>query len=337
LSKLPRWCRVGAHVALAAFLLQVPPTALADSGGSGSDSDSAGSSDGSAGSQNSSDGSLGDSSGNSDINEDALSTTTVVATLATTAGIIVLIVLLVKKKKRQEAAEQKRKKNNKKRQGGADLGPDHMGRALVYGEILGAQRDLGMTLNLLARSPSSLDRLEAEALDGHGPLLHSLASALQQPAAAVAEGFRAALSAEGPPVDQAGTNRLVVRILDEAVEDFDLDPVVASDLLWRLERERAHPDYPAVAPLHQRLALALDVPVASVALAVGDTFDLAAAAAVNGSVRASLADAPLDTLDRLADRIEAVESERVAARYAQLVRIAESWDPTGQLELGQVD
>jgi hypothetical protein len=319
------------RLALVAFLSQtvIQPALAADSTDTNS-SDS-----------NSSDTSVGDSTaGTSEGSSDSAGDVSAVsATVSTVAAVVVIIVLIVKKKKKKE---EKAKRRRKKRRRGQNPGNvEGIGRTLLYGELIGTQRDLGLTLNLLARSPTSLDILEAEAAAGDGPLLESLSTALQQPRQDLAQGLQTVLANHGPPLSQADANLFVIRLLNASVDDLELDPAAASDAMWRLDRERAHPDFPAHAPLHHRLARAMGVPVDAVVVAVTDTLELAAAAALGarsgGSVRATVAEQPMVYLDLLSDRIELADDALVRARYGELVKVAQTWDPTDELQLGLVD
>jgi len=319
---------VGAWLALTGFVGQtlLHPAVAADG------SDSAGSTD-----QGSSDGSLGDSSaGSADGSVDSSELASTITVVSTVAAVVVLIVILVKKKKKKEAQRKKKKRNQRRRHAEGSDG-DGLGRALLYGELARSRRDLGLTLNLLARSPSALGTLEAEARQGAGPLLAGLSATLQVPEAELAPALASTFATWGQPADQDAANLLVVRLLESAVEDFDADPAAAADALWRLDLEQARPDFPAHAPQHARFAAALGVPVDALAVAARAVLDQAAATAPGGSTRAALAAEPLAWVDRLADTVERGHTDAVEGRYGELVAVARAWDPTDQLGLGLVD
>ena len=263
-----------------------------DSSGASGDS-SAGSGDSSAGSgessrnssnsSNSGEGSgepVAESSGEAGVL--LLSTTVVALGMSLTAGVIVLIIVLVKngKRRRKEEAE------------------------LLRGSLLGARRDLGGVLALASASPSALDLLVAEAVDGEGEALDALARATGLGRARVAD---AVVRVWAPVTTEVEATRFALRLLDELAPELTPAPDAVAGWLDQLAHERGLPT-PGEGPAHSQLA---------VWMGVGD-HDLAPIVRASLPTRQAIHGDPLGVADRLADQVAAAFPTEVRARLAAL-------------------
>jgi hypothetical protein len=266
------------------------------------------------------------STGSSGTGTSSLLLTTSVFTvlpMTTTVGVIVLIVVIInnqneKMREQQRQYQEQQKEDQKDEQADASRT-----RALMDSGLVTARGDLGLSLSLLARSPSAFDQLSDEVERGQGPALSELARATGLPPEALAGHHRATAGAVGPAVDQDSAERFVLDMLVRMAPSLELHEDQAAAFLWQLAQEQAVD--PAAGTAHAWMERWMGVPLESVVEATAEA--LAPLSSDPAALRASLYADPDAALDTIALAIDARNRAEVDARIAELIQLALPWIP----------